>query len=228
MTSDWITHCKNYQAEHGCSYKDAMKQAKATYTGGSLKSVVKKARHVGKHASNRVHHLDDDINKVKKSARKAVKVIDRVDDKLGTNVGKSVRKVGNQVDAEMKRQHIGRKAKNVAKRVGRDAAEYGLDALDLTEPEIGVAVELAKRNQVGKKLERKVMKGSGKGKLGVGPNPYLTGGSFLTHDNMRGGCRSCSGGKLAPGHTEASVLHPSHPAAQPLKLKSYSRSQYEN
>ena len=222
MTSAWVQHCKNYARTHNCSYKDAMQNARATYTGGSLKSVVKKARHIGK----RVHHLDDEANKIKKSARKAVKIVDRVDDKLGTNLGKSVRKIGNKVDAEMKRQHVGRKAANVVRRVGKDAAEYGLDALDLTEPEIGVAVELAKRNQVGKKLERKVM-GSGKGKLGTGKNPYL-GGSFLTHDHMRGGCRSCSGGKLVPGHTESSMLSSVHPASHPVKVKSYTRSQYEN
>lgn len=29
--SAWIKHVKAYQAKHGCSYKDAMKNAKATY-----------------------------------------------------------------------------------------------------------------------------------------------------------------------------------------------------
>jgi hypothetical protein len=27
----WIKHVKEYQAKHGCSYKEAMQKAKATY-----------------------------------------------------------------------------------------------------------------------------------------------------------------------------------------------------
>jgi hypothetical protein len=27
----WINHVKKYQKKHGCSYKEAMKQAKASY-----------------------------------------------------------------------------------------------------------------------------------------------------------------------------------------------------
>ncbi len=27
----WIQHIKQYQSENGCSYKEAMKQARATY-----------------------------------------------------------------------------------------------------------------------------------------------------------------------------------------------------
>lgn len=34
MTSPWIEHVKRYQAEHGCSYKDALKGAKASYKRG--------------------------------------------------------------------------------------------------------------------------------------------------------------------------------------------------
>jgi len=35
----WLVHVKKYQKEHNCSYKDALKGAKATYMrGGSLKS----------------------------------------------------------------------------------------------------------------------------------------------------------------------------------------------
>jgi hypothetical protein len=29
--SPWIKHVKKYQKKHGCSYKEAMKQAKKTY-----------------------------------------------------------------------------------------------------------------------------------------------------------------------------------------------------
>ena len=49
----WIQHVKNYQQEHGCSYKEAMSRAKDTYqkqTGGSLKSMVRKATKTAKRA----------------------------------------------------------------------------------------------------------------------------------------------------------------------------------
>jgi hypothetical protein len=31
----WISHVKNYQAKHGCSYKEALQKSKATYKKGS-------------------------------------------------------------------------------------------------------------------------------------------------------------------------------------------------
>ena len=41
----WLKHVKAYQAKHNCSYKDALKGAKATYKkgtqGGSLSSMNK-------------------------------------------------------------------------------------------------------------------------------------------------------------------------------------------
>ncbi len=33
--SEWIKHVKRFQAEKGCSYKDALKHASATYRKGS-------------------------------------------------------------------------------------------------------------------------------------------------------------------------------------------------
>ena len=38
MTTAWLQHVKNYRDQHGCSYKEAMTKARATYTGGSIKS----------------------------------------------------------------------------------------------------------------------------------------------------------------------------------------------
>ena len=225
MTSAWVQHCKNYAKEHNCSYKDAMKQAKATYnpttmSGGSLKSVVKKANKLGhKIGSVDVDRVVDKVNnKVQTGKRKvenSLKKVDEFDNLVGTKLGKAARKVGNQVNSELKKQKVGRKAKNTAKML----ASKAVDGLSITEPEIGVPLELAK----------KVIGSGKKGKLGTGKNPYLTGGSFrVASEGFRGGCHSCSGGKLAPGHTESSLLNPSHPASHPVKVKSYSRSQYEN
>lgn len=38
--SAWIQHCKSYQKRHGCSYKDALKGAKATYQRGEGKKIT--------------------------------------------------------------------------------------------------------------------------------------------------------------------------------------------
>jgi hypothetical protein len=35
IMSEWIKHVKRFQAENGCSYKDALKHASATYQKGS-------------------------------------------------------------------------------------------------------------------------------------------------------------------------------------------------
>ena len=40
-TSPWISHCKSYSTQHGCSYKRALTLARPSYhsqTGGSLLS----------------------------------------------------------------------------------------------------------------------------------------------------------------------------------------------
>jgi hypothetical protein len=38
--SSWIQHCKNYQQQHSCSYKDALKGAKATYQRGGARKIA--------------------------------------------------------------------------------------------------------------------------------------------------------------------------------------------
>ena len=216
MTSAWIQHCRDYAKQNNCSYKDAMKQAKATYTGGSMKSVVKKANKLGhKIGSVNVDKLENKVeNKLETAKRKinnSLKKVDEFDNLVGSKVGKTARKIGNQVESELKKKKVGRKAKNTAKK----AVEYALDA---TEPEIGVPYEIAK----------KVIGSGKKTKLGQGPNPYLTGGSFrVASEGFRGG-GGCKGAGLKPGHTESSMLSSVHPASHPVKVKSYSRSQYEN
>jgi len=43
MTNSWIEHCKEYAKKHNVSYRQALKDAKPSYKGGSLKSkVIKK------------------------------------------------------------------------------------------------------------------------------------------------------------------------------------------
>lgn len=38
--SAWIQHCKNYQQQNGCSYKDALQRAKATYQRGGARKIA--------------------------------------------------------------------------------------------------------------------------------------------------------------------------------------------
>ena len=33
MHNKWVTHCKKYSSEHGCSYKEAMTRGRASYKG---------------------------------------------------------------------------------------------------------------------------------------------------------------------------------------------------
>lgn len=56
--SDWITHCKEYQKKNGCTYKEAMVKARASYKPKpklskstqpiSVKKPAKKKEDVGK------------------------------------------------------------------------------------------------------------------------------------------------------------------------------------
>jgi hypothetical protein len=38
--SSWIQHCKNYQQQHGCSYKDALQRAKGSYQKGGARKIA--------------------------------------------------------------------------------------------------------------------------------------------------------------------------------------------
>lgn len=119
-------------------------------------------------------------------------------------------------------KNAGRKAKNTLKEVAPMLAP-------LVAPEIGVGVA------IGSKIAQKKMATAQKKKkkLGSKVNPYLNGGSFRVAGESfeggsirEGGCMSCK--KMKPGHTESSVLAPSHPASNPLKSKSYKRLIVEN
>lgn len=201
--SEWVRHCQEFQKKNQCSYKDAMKHARATYkpvVGGSMKSIIRKGKKLG----NKVNHA-------------IVKSVNEFDDEFNTNVKKTMVKEGNAISKRAKKNHIGRQAKNTAIRMGKETLNEGMNALVMTNPELAAPVAVGKQ----------VLMGSGKKRLGSGKNPYLGGsfmthgGSFMTHDNMSGGC-------YKPGHTESSMLPPQHPAFHPLPKKSYRKSKYEN
>ena len=48
MHNKWVTHCKKYSSEHGCSYKEAMTRGRALYkvqSGNGFKDDVINAGH---------------------------------------------------------------------------------------------------------------------------------------------------------------------------------------
>jgi len=78
----WIEHVKRYQSENGCSYKDALKEAKSSYTpktGGKLK--IKKAfkklgntkeMHYGKNINNYIQKGNEMAQKYVKPVATAI------------------------------------------------------------------------------------------------------------------------------------------------------------
>jgi len=48
MANAWISHVKAFQTHHGCSYKDALKRASASYTKMKAGNITKTAKTSGK------------------------------------------------------------------------------------------------------------------------------------------------------------------------------------
>lgn len=128
--TQWTDHVKATQAHHGCSYKDAMKLASATYnptTGGklSLNKVIKGAK------------------KAKKVAKKHRHLISEVDHLAGTNIGKTVDKAQELTGGKMKIGRVIRKAKNTARKVksvARKVENYA-PLIEMAAPELAPAIE---------------------------------------------------------------------------------------
>ncbi len=114
--SEWINHVKQYQAEHGCSYKDALKCAKSTYKKGSIEG--------GK------FNLKKAVNKGAKSVKKGAKVLKKneklikfaVGDEYADTVDKAIKvsnrasKIADQVGGKFNlKKAVNKGAKNVKK-----------------------------------------------------------------------------------------------------------------
>jgi hypothetical protein len=52
MPSEWISHVKQFQAQHGCSYKDALRGASASYRSMKGGNIIKTAKSAGKQLIN--------------------------------------------------------------------------------------------------------------------------------------------------------------------------------
>lgn len=210
MSNPWIEHVRNYQKQNGCSYREAMSRSKDSYqkqTGGSLKSVVRKAGKTVKQArkgarqvSKQVEKNQAFINLINEDAgakiAKANSKFKEVDDKVGGkfNLGKAIRKTKNTV----------KKARKMAK-VGAPIA------MALGQPELAVgleAVSMGAGNKYIKAIE---------GGYNTCSKCSKSGGSFAVP--KRGGSYQ---------NTNSTILNPQHPGFVPLKPKTMARKQKEN
>ena len=68
MPSEWISHVKQFQAQHGCSYKDALQGASASYRSmkGSGVNRLKKAERWTDYADSTLHRGLNTAHKAQK------------------------------------------------------------------------------------------------------------------------------------------------------------------
>jgi benzoyl-CoA reductase/2-hydroxyglutaryl-CoA dehydratase subunit BcrC/BadD/HgdB len=74
--SEWIAHVKQFQAQHGCSYKDALKGASSSYRSmkGNGVNRLKKAQRWEGFADSTLHDAIDTANKARKTYQKGMGV----------------------------------------------------------------------------------------------------------------------------------------------------------
>jgi len=244
MTSAWVQHCKNYASENGCSYKEAMTKAKATYKpsieGGklpSMKKIKKTANRVVKHAKKGSKMLD-----------KADKFIELVDEDVARQVRNTHNKVKKGVNhvadiaeeegllggkfnlkrASKKVVKGARKAKQISKVVAKDLDKFA-PMVAMVNPELGAAMEASSQ---GIKAANRATGGKLGSTANGRKNPYLNGGSFqVPHGGSfkvpesRGGCHMCSGSGVP---TNSHMVSPFHPSFTPNKPKTFSEKIHSN
>lgn len=224
--SEWINHVKQYQAEHGCSYKEALKCARCSYKKGSIeggkfnlkKTVNKGAKGVKKGAKVLKKNeklikfaipdeYADTVDKAIKVSNKASKIADQVE----TQTGAGVKHLGRKL------KHSVGKAKKITKQVSRNVDKYA-PVLEMVAPEL--APEIIAVNEGVKRINGSGLGSTRKGKA----NPYLNGGSFKVHGgsfvvpDTHGGCMTCRGG----GMINSTLLSPLHPSFAPVNtIKTY-------
>ena len=216
--SEWINHVKQYQAEHGCSYKEALKCARCSYKKGSIEG--------GK------FNLKKTVNKGAKGVNKGAKVLKKneklikfaVGDEYADTVDKAIKvsnrasKIADEVETQTGAgvKHLGRKVRKITKQVTKNI-DQSAPVLQMVVPEI--APVLAANEEV-KRINGGALGSTRKGKV----NPYLNGGSFAvpkaSHGGsfavpVRGGCMTCN------KPTNSSLISPHHQAFHPKKPKSY-------
>jgi hypothetical protein len=184
--NDWVTHVKCYQAEHNCSYKDAMSGAKSSYKKGStaveggkfnLSKAVKKITKGAKRGSKLVEqHKDlaklvapqyaDQIDKVSKASNKVNQFANLVDTQTGSgfNLKKAVRKATKGTKRAAKGLEKNKQLINLV------TGDKYSDQIDKASRQMGKAVRIADAvdgvvdgagiKHFGRKLKHSVHKGA--------------------------------------------------------------------
>lgn len=209
----WTDHVKDFQAQHGCTYKEAMIHSRDSYTpqsqqtGGSFKSVLRKARRVKKKG-----------RQVQQFANQHSGLIEAYDPKLAKQVGRASQlfdqadELTSKQGGRFKLKRFARKVKKGSK-VASKALHTGAKFASFVDPRIGIAMEAGAR--------------------GIDATNAATGGSFSVPRGgsfrvpkrggaLTGGCAHCGAA------TQSSLVSPAHPSFRPLKPKSMRELQYEN
>jgi len=90
MPNDWISHVKSFQAQHGCSYKDALKGASNSYRSMKGSNITKTSKTSGKQfitaSSDRAIRAinGSGINRLKKANRWQTFVDSTIHDNIDT------------------------------------------------------------------------------------------------------------------------------------------------
>jgi hypothetical protein len=210
MSSPWIQHCKQYQAQHGCSYREALSNAGASYqsqSGGSLKSVARKVRRT---VNKGAHHAKKGSAQANSFVKQNGALIDSVNPQAAAalrDANKRLQSTTGAVDHVIDQtgggvKHLGRKIKHTvhrAKKISKKAAaamDQAAPFVAMVNPELAATMEVAS--------------------MGIKSGNQMSGGSFKSY----GGSFKSYGG----GHMVAAA----HPSARPLKPKSYARLKHEN
>lgn len=217
MSSPWIQHVKNTQAQYGVSYKEAMQIAKDTYNpqqGGSFKSVLKNARKATSRAKKASKFIDDNadylqqfdtsgrIGKANKSLKKGINIADNLDAQLG---------------GKFNFKKAARKARHTVNTVSHAVDRYA-PLVEMVAPELAPAIE-------GVKAANSIYKKTG-GRVGRNKYIEMMGGSFSVP--RHGGSFSVPQHYGGGGFIQNGLLSASHPALNPVPPKTLKRLKKEN
>ena len=120
--SSWIQHCKNYQQQHGCSYKDALKGAKATYQKGGARKIAPTL--VSSVPSNVQIQDSERKSDTIKNPKDLAEYIDGMEYRIKNNVGM----YGEEPEEEIKSKPKRRKPKINKKKTNKNSLDAKIKA----------------------------------------------------------------------------------------------------
>jgi hypothetical protein len=147
MTNAWIQHVKSFQATHGCTYKEAMTLSRPSYNaggccsqeGGSLKSVMRKAKNSLKQGKKATRQVTDAIDKNQQFANLVLG--DEMAGKI-QNASNQAKQINESIGGKFKLGRAIRKAKNTAREV-KKIAKVIQPMVATVNPAAGMAMESA-------------------------------------------------------------------------------------